>query len=251
MQVSSDHNERGQNRTVAFINEEQRNMFTQSASWSEKYPEAAIGVLAMSGVSNPKENEALNEQKAALERALREQFAGYDRAAFRALPAVQPYDVYYKRFKKTYHVLQQLESVVLKGRPIPQAAALVEAMFVAELKNQLLTAGHDLAEVQQPVGVDVAEGGEQYTGIGGQELVAKRGDMMIADARAIISSIIYGPDRRTRITPATTQALFTVYAPAGIAREAVLAHLADIENYVRLVSPAAEVSYRQVHTGRA
>ena len=222
-------------------------MFTQSENWNKKYPAAAIGVLAMSSVANPKENETLNEQKEALELALRDRFAGYDRTALRALPSIQPYHAYYKPFKKSYHVLHQLESVVLKGKPIPRAAALVEAMFMAELKNQLLTAGHDLALIQMPVGVDVAAGGEQYAGISGREQTTKRGDMIIRDAVGIISSIIYGPDRRTAITPKTKQVLFTVYAPKGIQEEAIQTHLRDIETYVRLIAPAAEILLQKVY----
>lgn len=118
---------------------------------------------------------------------------------------------------------------------------------MAELKNQLLTAGHDLGLVQRPVEVTVAEGGEQYIGISGRELATKRGDMMIADAEGIISSIIYGPDRRTCITGKTEQALFTTYAPKGITKEAVQAHLRDIERYVRLISADAEVTLLEVY----
>jgi DNA/RNA-binding domain of Phe-tRNA-synthetase-like protein len=222
-------------------------MFTQSENWKNIYPEAAIGVLAMRYVANPKENVSLNEQKEALEAALRDRFAGYDRTTLRALPSIQPYHAYYKRFKKTYHVLQQLESVALKGKPIPKAAALVEAMFMAELKNQLLTAGHDLAVIQKPVGVDVAEGDERYTGISGREQTTKRGDMMIADAEGILSSIIYGPDRRTCITANTRQVLFTAYAPEGIEKKAVESHLRDIEAYVRLIAPEAEILLQNVY----
>jgi DNA/RNA-binding domain of Phe-tRNA-synthetase-like protein len=221
-------------------------MFTQSEIWNEIYPGAAVGVLAMDNVVNPKESASLNEQKEVLEAGLRERFSGCDRAALRALPSIQPYHAYYKRFKKTYHVLHQLESVALKGKPIPRAAALVEAMFMAELKNQLLTAGHDLAVIRMPVGVDVAAGGERYTGISGREQTTKQGDMMIADAEGIISSIIYGPDRRTCITAKTGQALFTTYAPEGIESEAVQTHLDDIESYVRLVAPEAEVMLKKV-----
>jgi DNA/RNA-binding domain of Phe-tRNA-synthetase-like protein len=137
--------------------------------------------------------------------------------------------------------------VALKGKPIPKVAALVEAMFMAELKNQLLTAGHDLAVIQMPVGVDAAAGDEVYTGLNGRELATKRGDMFIADATGIISSIIYGPDRRTRITAKTKEALFTTYAPQGIKKEAVVAHLQDIERYAFLISPQAERAMLEVY----
>ena len=90
-------------------------MFSQSENWKKMYPQAAVGVLALSHVANPEENAALNEQKEALEAALRECFAGYDRAALRALPSIQAYHAYYKRFKKTYHVQHQVDSVVIMG----------------------------------------------------------------------------------------------------------------------------------------
>jgi DNA/RNA-binding domain of Phe-tRNA-synthetase-like protein len=88
--------------------------------------------------------------------------------------------VHYRRFQKSYHVQRQLESVALKGKPIPRIAALVEAMCLAELQNQLLTAGHDLAATDSPVRLDVASGAEMHVlsnGYNGQEQVLKAGDM--------------------------------------------------------------------------
>jgi hypothetical protein len=45
----------------------------------------------------------------------------------------------------------ELESVARKGKSIPSRAALVEAMFIAELENLILTAGNDLDVVVPPV----------------------------------------------------------------------------------------------------
>ena len=218
-----------------------------SPAWKTAYPGAAIGILAMHAVANPAHHAALEARKAALEDELRARYAGYDRAAFKALPVLAAYSAYYRRFKKTYHVQLQLESVVLKGKSIPSVAALVEAMFMAELKNQLLTAGHDLEVVQQPVRVDVAGGSETYVRLNGQEQQLKAGDMFIADAESMLSSIIYGPDRRTQIRPETRQVLFTVYAPAGIDRETVRQHLQDIRSYVLLVTPEAQTTLLNVY----
>ncbi len=118
-------------------------------------------------------------------------------------------------------------------------ATLVEAMFMAELKNLLLTAGHDRANLEMPVGIHVADGSEQFVRINGQEQMLKKEDMFIADAQSIISCIIYGPDQRTRINSETRQVLFTTYAPPGIDPIAVDNHLQDIEKYVRLITPTA------------
>jgi DNA/RNA-binding domain of Phe-tRNA-synthetase-like protein len=218
-----------------------------SPAWKAAYPGAAVGILAMRDVVNPAHHAALEERKATLEDELRARFAGYDRTAFKALPALAANNAYYKRFRKTYHVQLQLESVVLKGKSIPSVAALVEAMFMAELKNQLLTAGHDLQVVEPPVRVDVADGSETYTRLNGQEQRLKAGDMYIADQTSILSSVIYGPDRRTQIRPETEQVLFTVYAPPGIDEQALLDHLQDIQSTVLLVAPEAQTTLLSVY----
>ena len=216
-------------------------------AWKAAYPGASIGILAMRGVANPAQHASLDERKRALETQLRAQFAGLDRAALKAIPVLQAYAAYYKQFRKTYHVQLQFESVV-QGKPIPSVAALVETMFMAELKNQLLTAVHDLEKVEPPVRVEVAEGSERYIVLNGQEQQLKAGDMLIADARGVLSSILYGPDHHTQVTPQTTQVLFTVYAPTGIDPEAVHKHLQDIRSYVLLVTPEAETTLLNVYS---
>ena len=222
-----------------------QNVFSVSEDWRATYPGADAGILVMRDVTNPGQHEGLDRRKAELESALRSQFSS--RAEIAALPVLQAYDAYYKRFKKTYHVQGQLESVALKGKPIPHVAALVEAMFMAELANLMLTAGHDLTSIEMPITLDVGKGTESYTMLNGKEQVLKPGDMMMADARGIISSILYGPDLRTRITPETRQVLFAVYAPPGIGETAVYRHLQTIQSNVSLVAPAAQVELMQVY----
>jgi len=201
----------------------------------------------MRKVVNPEGHAALGKRKEELESQLQARFSDYDRAALKALPTIQAYNDYYKPYKKTYHVQLQLESVVFKGKSLPRVAALVEAMFMAELKNLLLTAGHDLEAVQMPVKLDVAKGSERYIRLNGEEQELKPGDMMIADGQGIISCVLYGPDRRTRITPETRQVLFTVYAPPGIGEQAVYDHLQDIQAHVLLVAPEADVELLKVY----
>jgi DNA/RNA-binding domain of Phe-tRNA-synthetase-like protein len=214
-------------------------VFIVSDRWKSTYLEARVGILVMRDVSNPQRHKELDKRKAQLEEELRSRYAGYDRAALKAIPTLAAYDAFYKGFRKTYHVQLQLESVVLKGKSISSAAALVEAMFMAELQNQLLTAGHDLDFVQPPVRIDVADGSERYVRLNGQEQELKPGDMMIADTQGVLSSVIYGPDQRTRIRPGTTNVLFTVYAPQGVERQSVIEHLQDLRDNVMVVSAEA------------
>lgn len=215
-------------------------MLDVSETWKTTHPGAAVGILALRDVTNPEHHPALEARKAELEQRLRARFAGQTRADLKALPRVEAYTAYYRRFRKTYHLLLQLESVALKGKPIPSVAALVEAMFAAELDDLLLTAGHDLAKVREPVTLGVADGSERFVNIAGKDHVLKPDDMFIADAEGVLSSVIYGSDRRTRITPDTQQVLFTTYAPAGIGAQAVRQHLEHIEENVALFTPEAE-----------
>ncbi len=223
-------------------------MLTVSTIWKETYPGAAVGILALRNATNPERHPALEARKADLEVRLRARYAGFDRVALKALPPIAAYTAYYKRFDKTYHLLLQLESIALKSKPIPRVAALVEAMFMAELDDLLLTAGHDLALVEQPLRLDVATGNERFVNIAGQENVLKPGDMFIADAVGVLSSIIYGSDRRTMITPQTQQALFTTYAPASIGAQAVREHLEHILENIRLFAPEVTPAFLEVYT---
>jgi DNA/RNA-binding domain of Phe-tRNA-synthetase-like protein len=220
-------------------------MFTVSEAWQSTYPGAAVGVLAMGHVANPEHHAGLEQVKHELEAEIRASFRS--REDVRALERLQAYKAYYRRFKKTYHVQMQLESVALKGKSIPRIAALVEAMFMAELKNLLLTAGHDLDAVEVPAKLDIAQGTERYIRMNGQEQQLKAGDMFISDAQDVLSAVIYGPARHARLLPTTRRALFTVYAPPGIGEEAVDQHLRDIESYIRLISPEAETELLQVY----
>jgi DNA/RNA-binding domain of Phe-tRNA-synthetase-like protein len=221
-------------------------IFEVSETWKAIFVGAHAGVLAMRDVVNPAGHADLERCKEALVEELRVRFAGQERSQLETLPRVQAYDAYYKRFKKTYHVQLQLESILFKGKSIPSVAGLVEAMFIAEVKNMLLTAGHDLDTLELPVRLDVTKGNEVYMLMRGQEQQVKAGDMTISDGKGIISNIIYGPDQRTQIRAETRSVLYTVYAPAGIEVPAVAQHLKDIEGYVRLFAPDAQTEILQV-----
>jgi DNA/RNA-binding domain of Phe-tRNA-synthetase-like protein len=222
-------------------------MLFVSEAWKTTYPGAAAGILVMKNVVNHAGNSDFDGHKEEFQKQLRSRFAGYDRGGLKALPTIQAYHTYYKRYKKSYHVQLQLESIALKGRSIPRTAALVEAMFMAELNGLLLTAGHDLETVQQPIRLKVAEGTESYTLLNGKEQLLKTGDMFMADAEGVISSVIYGPDRRTRIKPETRQVFFGVYAVPGVANQTIQDHLEDIRDNIMIFAQEAEVDLLQVY----
>src|SRR5512140_3094514 len=222
-------------------------MFQISEAWERAYPDAHAGVLVMRGAANPAHHAVLEQRKAALEQQLRERYAGQDRLALLRDPVLQAYDAYYKRFKKTYHVQLQLESILFKARSIPAVAALVECMFMAEMDGLLLTAGHDLDALKLPLTLDIAMGDESYVLLRGEAQSPKAGDMLIRDEEGIISSIVYGPDQRSQIVPGTRNAVFTVYAPAGTSPERIQQQREQIRGNIVVIAPEARVESLQVY----
>jgi DNA/RNA-binding domain of Phe-tRNA-synthetase-like protein len=216
--------------------------------WRETHPGASVGLIAMRGVTNPARNDHLNDLATTLETDVRSRLRSADRETIRATPPLPAYAAYYKRWGQRYHVAMQLESVAQKGKVLPRVAALVEAMFIAELRNLLLTAGHDLDALELPVRLTVGSG-ESYVAPNGQEMTVKAGDIAIVDLRGrVLSAIITGPSGVARIGPETTAALFYTYAPPGVDSALVDAHLDTIERHVRLISPTALIVAREIVT---
>lgn len=204
-----------------------------------------IGLMAVTGVTNPKTSEVLDKAKSLLEESVREKYAQIERQELKSFHPMSVYVSYYKKFGYTYHVLQQVESVA-KGKKSMSISGLVDSMFMAEMKNMILTAGHDLAKIIGIVSLKVASGEETYVCMNGREANTIPGDIMITDGESVISSILRGPDGRTSIDPGTEKVLYTVYAPAGIEEKEILSHMNDIESYVRLFSPELNVALKTV-----
>lgn len=222
-------------------------MIEISDTWRSTHPGAALGVLTMRDVQPQEDYAQFNQKKNALEDELRERYQGKDRSEILKVPEMHAYASYYKRFKKTYHLLLQLESIVYKNKSIPQGPVLVQAMFMAELSSLLLTAGHDLSHINAPIQLDSARGDEVYTLLRGDSVTCKTGDMLTKDQQAVFCSVIYGQDLRTRITNNTQNVLYVVYVPPGIASQVIEKHLSDLEGNVRLISPQVETEFCHIY----
>lgn len=218
------------------------NIFMNEAGDIEK---CSIGILIMENVKNVSSEDKLMTVRQEIEDTIRTKYGQATRSELKALHPIDAYISYYKKFGYTYHVLPQLESVI-KGKTIPSGLPLVEAMFIAELKNMLLTASHDLDKIKAPLSLRVSTGTESFTAMNGKNVTTIPKDFMIADQEAIISTILRGPDLRTAITESTTRVIYTVYAPFGVEEQSVREHLRDIESYVHLVSEKSSTCLNQV-----
>jgi DNA/RNA-binding domain of Phe-tRNA-synthetase-like protein len=218
-------------------------MFSLSERFKDSFPEAEIGFLAVEDINlSANSSDLMLEMQKRLEDQLKQKFSGCTKKDLKELEEIRAYSDHYKKFKKTYHVLLQLESVALKGHELFRGNFLVQIMLMSELKNLLLTSVHDLEKTTLPILVEKANGSETYEGIDGTLRSLKANDMFMKDTEGIISSVIYGPDKRTMVDDNTRSALFAVYAPAGIGGEKVRTHLEDIRKYILEVSPEAYFS---------
>jgi DNA/RNA-binding domain of Phe-tRNA-synthetase-like protein len=214
--------------------------------WRAAHPGATLGFLELSGADNTRPSPALDEPKREVEARLREHYQGFTRQAFLSLPVMADYERYYRRFDKTYHVLLQLESLVLKGKNLPDVNPLVDANFMAELETLVLTAGHDVERLHQPVLMDVSRAGDQIIQMDGTSRAIRAGDMIMRDAQGISCSILYGQDNRSPISAQTSSVLYVAYAPPGVPLASIETQLNTITDNIRLFSPACVVEQHQL-----
>ncbi len=168
---------------------------------------------------------------------IRNSHSNYDRKVFCETDEVaKPYIHYYKKFKKTYHVLAQLESI-LNGKNFPDAIPLVQALFMTELKTSLLIAGHDLKKCNLPLTIQMSKGGEIYSGAGNRSIVLKPKDICLKDQKNYILSIIYGQDNTTRITKETTDVFFLIDGVPGLEKHHIEQGLKTLLWYVHMLAP--------------
>ncbi len=212
----------------------------------EIYPDLHFGLMVMREVQNPPANSSLVEAKKKLEDELQKQFSGQDKKDLRQNRPISDYHSYYKKFKKTYHVLHQLESIANNKRSIPDSSALVSAMFMAEVQNQLLTAGYDLASLNGPFKVHLADGESSFEGMGKKLQTPPKNDLVFSDTQKDLGSIICGPNHVDRISSKTTDVVFVVYGVPGVSEEQIANHLSAIKDFVKLVSPAAKKEILQI-----
>ena len=212
-------------------------LFITDKSISETYPNASMGILIMRDVIvEAKDNTELRDETLA---EIKEKYDGLSRKEIKALDPIQAYVAYYKKFGYSYHLMGQLESVLKGKKELPKEGGLLQTMFLWEINSMLLTAGHDLSALKIPLCLKVSDGTETYESISGKEATAVSGDMMLCDEDGPISTILRGPDKRTRITSSTKNVLFAIYAPPVVDKAYIENNLQKLERNIRAIAPNA------------
>ena len=203
------------------------------------YSTVCFGVLYVEGFT-ARDTTAFAAIRDAEIAAIRADHPDYVRADFVQTQPTRAYVQYYKRFQKTYHVLQQLESIVLKDKTIPDAHPLVQALLLTEVKHMLLIACHDVDSIEGQLTIDLADGGEPFQSASGREIMLPARDICMIDAREHILSIIYGQDSRTRVQPDTRNALYLIDGVEGVTADQMMEGLGTLLGYLRAFDPGLQ-----------
>ena len=217
-----------------------------SEKLKKKYSTASIGILSIKNIANSDPDKFLEKIKKETEADLIRRFSTLPRDEINNDPALKAYRDYFKKFKKTYQILLQLESVAKKGRSFPAVNPLTDSCFLAEMNTFVLTAGHDEALLADSVLFDISDDNDGFTRINGEEIILKRDDIIMKSGGKNVCSVIYGQDNSTVLSASTENAFFVSYAPEGVPAKSVAENLDLIEFYISSFCPSSETSLKRI-----
>ena len=164
----------------------------KDASFSER--NIPLGVLEVSYPENGFDRDALHSLIERELAALRERYADYDR---KAVFGENPYFRFFRKFKKTYPVMQQFETVMFKGRPFPEEDPVTAVPFLLELTTFVLSGTHDIDRIDGPLTIFTPDAKLPFDGMRGDSTHTYPNDICGRDETGIIFSMIAGADSRT------------------------------------------------------
>lgn len=166
--------------------------------------------------------------------ALREKYADYDR---KAVFGENPYFRFFKKFKKTYPVMQQFESVMFKGRPFPEDDPVMGVPFLLELTTFVLSGTHDLDRMDGPLTIFTPDAKLPFPGMRGDSTHTYPNDICGRDGTDIIFSMIAGADERTCIHPDSRHVFYPVFGTPATPTATIEDALERLTFFVRILAP--------------
>ncbi|MHA2089820.1 MAG: phenylalanine--tRNA ligase beta subunit-related protein [Candidatus Kariarchaeaceae archaeon] len=213
-----------------------------STNLLNNFPNIKVAILEVKNVLPKKNDTRLTNPKQELEKYIRSHYQDVKKLA-----TINSYNQFFKKFGKTYPIQYQIQSI-LKGKELYSTFNVVECMYLAELRYHFLTAGHDLDKLENSLETRQTDGSEKYVKINGKEQQLKAEDIISVDAKGIVSSVLYGPDHRTRITEDTRNCLFFSYFPYGEEDTNVRLHFQEITNNLSIISDEIIIGDPQITT---
>ncbi len=172
--------------------------------------------------------------------SLKEKYADYDR---KAVWGENTYYRFFKKFKKTYPVMLQFESVVLKDRPFPDFNPVSELAFLMEITTFVLSGTHDADSIDGDALLYIADSKEDFEGMR-ETLHTYPNDFCARDNSGIIFSLIAGTDARTSAKPDSRNVLYPIFGTPDMTEEMMENAMSTLERYIKVLCPEAEIQHR-------
>jgi lysyl-tRNA synthetase, class I len=189
----------------------------------EKYPTVCLGFAILRGVKIAKTDPKLEEQKAEFLKSLE----GLTTDAINAFPEVQSYRQMYKAMGIDWHSRRPSPEALLRriaqGKALYNVNTCVDAYNLVVMKHRISVGAFDLKNLQEPVVLKVAEGGEQILLLGDQEpTTLKAGEVSYFDQAGPYNlDFNYRDAQRTMVTESTTDLVINVDGVNSISRAQV------------------------------
>ena len=201
-------------------------------------PDRHLGILEVN-YPDPAEwdTETFDRLKESELQAIRDEGVEYDRETwFRQ----EPYFRYFRKFKKTSPIMMQVESFLLKGRPFPEGKYTNAVAFLTELRTRCLLGSHDADMIEGDLVIYTETENREFPSIHGGTAHSYPGDITCRDDISIVVSMIAGADSRTCLSDDSRHVLYFAFGTPGMKEEALQDYLAKVEEYVKVLAPAAE-----------
>lgn len=171
--------------------------------------------------------------------AIRSEGTSYDReTVFRQ----DPYFRYFRKFKKSYPVMMQVESFLLKGRPFPEGSYINAVAFLTELKTHILLGTHDVDCISGDLVLYNESAKTPFTGMFNPDSHSYPNDITGRDDEGIIISMIAGADDRTCIHENTTHVIYLIFGLPDMSMS-----IEDVADQIKAnalrLAPTAEVDF--------
>jgi DNA/RNA-binding domain of Phe-tRNA-synthetase-like protein len=207
------------------------------AEVAAKFPQLAVSIGTIGGVSVERENEKIRQLKQAVYSEVRAQ---HDVEKLKDNPVVRAYRDFYWRLgidpTKTRPSGEALLRRVLHGGELPTISTAVDAYNLASMKTTIPISGFDMDTLSPPFNVRFAEEGEPFIGIGMDKPVALKGNMLVlADTKRVLCIYPHRDANQTKITEKTRNVLLVAYGAPGITAQQLEEAVRTALDYIKRV----------------
>jgi DNA/RNA-binding domain of Phe-tRNA-synthetase-like protein len=207
------------------------------AEVAAKFPQLAVSIGTIGGVSVERENEKIRQLKQAVYSEVRAQ---HDVEKLKDNPVVRAYRDFYWRLgidpTKTRPSGEALLRRVLHGGELPIISTAVDAYNLASMKTIIPISGFDMDTLSPPFNVRFAEEGEPFIGIGMDKPVALKSNMLVlADTKRVLCIYPHRDANQTKIAEKTRNVLLVAYGAPGITAQQLEEAVKTALDYIKRV----------------